>query len=259
MLTVSTSQAILNASTFGDDIYDERGDPSVKALQDKIARMTGKEAALFVPSGTMGNQICLRAHLHQPPHTILLDYPAHVQCWETGAIPLLSQATVTGVEPKNGVHLTLGDVRDRIVLEDNYHFPPTRIVSLENTLSGTILPLKDAQEISRYVRSVPVPPGRTPIAMHLDGARLWEGVTAEGVDIKDYLECFDTASLCLSKGIGAPMGSMIVGSKKLIDRAVWFRKMFGGATRQVRLILTSIIKITDLSCEKQRTKGTNSK
>lgn len=88
-------------------------------FQDKIKALTGKEAALFVVSGTQGNQICLRTHLHQPPHTILLDYRAHVQTWETGAIPVLSQATVTSVEPKNGVHLTLDDVKDRIIEEGN--------------------------------------------------------------------------------------------------------------------------------------------
>lgn len=109
----------MNGSTFGDDIYDEGGDATVKKLVERIIQMTGKEAALFVPSGTMGNQICLRTHLHQPPHTVLLDYRAHVQCWETGAMPLLSQATVTSVEPKNGVHLTLDDLKDRIVEENN--------------------------------------------------------------------------------------------------------------------------------------------
>lgn len=112
-------QAIVNASTFGDDIYDEEGDATVNEFQEKIKALTGKEAALFVVSGTQGNQICLRTHLHQPPHTILLDYRAHVQTWETGAIPVLSQATVTSVEPKNGVHLTLEDVKDRIIEEGN--------------------------------------------------------------------------------------------------------------------------------------------
>lgn len=113
------------------------------------------------------------------------------------------------------------------------HFPPTRVVSLENTLSGSILPLKHAREISNYVRRVRVPPGRTPIAMHLDGARLLEGITAEGVSAREYLDCFDSASICISKGCGAPMGSVIVGTREFIDRAKWFRKMFGGATRQV--------------------------
>ncbi|PWY88173.1 hypothetical protein BO70DRAFT_369105 [Aspergillus heteromorphus CBS 117.55] len=234
--TESVMQAIVNASTFGDDIYDEEGDAAVNAFQDKIKALTGKEAALFVLSGTQGNQICLRTHLQQPPHTILLDYRAHVQVWETGAIPVMSQATVTGIEPKNGVHLTLDDVRDRIVEEGNFHFSPTRIVSLENTLSGCILPLKDAREISNHVRSIRVPPGRSRIAMHLDGARLLEGVTAERVTLKEYLDCFDSASICLSKGCGAPMGSVIVGSKEFIDRAKWFRKMFGGATRQTGMM-----------------------
>ncbi|RAH54667.1 hypothetical protein BO85DRAFT_95637 [Aspergillus piperis CBS 112811] len=234
--TEAVMEAIVNASTFGDDIYDEEGDATVNDFQDKIKALTGKEAALFVVSGTQGNQICLRTHLHQPPHTILLDYRAHVQTWETGAIPVLSQATVTSVEPKNGVHLTLDDVKDRIIEEGNFHFPPTRVVSLENTLSGSILPLKHAREISNYVRRVRVPPGRTPIAMHLDGARLLEGITAEGVSAREYLDCFDSASICISKGCGAPMGSVIVGTREFIDRAKWFRKMFGGATRQTGMM-----------------------
>ncbi|GKZ17458.1 hypothetical protein AbraIFM66951_004760 [Aspergillus brasiliensis] len=225
--TEAVREAIVNASTFGDDIYDEEGDAAVNAFQDKVKALTGKEAALFVVSGTQGNQICLRTHLHQPPHTILLDYWAHVQTWETGAIPVLSQATVTSVEPKNGVHLTLDDVKDRIVEEGNFHFPPTRVVSLENTLSGSFLPLRHAREISNYVRGVRVPPGRAPIAMHLDGARLLEGIIADGVTAREYLDCLDSASICISKGCGAPMGSIIGGTREFIDRAKWFRKMFG--------------------------------
>ncbi|PYH89363.1 threonine aldolase [Aspergillus ellipticus CBS 707.79] len=245
--TEPVMQAIINASTFGDDIYDEGGDPAVNAFQERIRELTGKEAALFVLSGTQGNQICLRTHLHQPPHTILLDYRAHVQVWETGAIPLLSQATVTGVEPKNGIHLTLDDVKDRIVEEGNFHFPPTRVVSLENTLGGAILPLKHAREISNYVRNVRVPRGRSPIVMHLDGARLLEAVTAEGITAKEYLDCFDSASICLSKGCGAPMGSVIVGSREFIDRAMWFRKMFGGATRQTGMMAAAALAALDHS------------
>lgn len=112
------------------------------------------------------------------------------------------------------------------------HFPPTRVVSLENTLSGTILPLADAQAISGYVRTFPVPEGQKPIAMHLDGARLFDGVIGEGVSLKNYSACFDSMSLCLAKGIGAPMGSVLVGSKPFVERAKWFRKMLGGGTRQ---------------------------
>lgn len=236
-------------------MYDAAGDESVNRLQDRLIELTGKEAALWALSGTMGNQICLRTHLVQPPHTVLLDHRAHVHCWESGALPVLSQASVTQVHPRNGVHLTLADVKKHIIADGNsthppcqsgnheehelnvvpVHFPPTRVVSLENSLSGTILPLKDAREISEFVRSYPVEEGQKQIAMHLDGARLFDAVAAEGVDLKEYCACFDSISICLAKGLGAPMGSIIVGSKKFIERAKYFRKMFGGGTRQVRL------------------------
>lgn len=111
-------QAILEA-TVEDDIYDEAGDPSVKALEHNLKEITGKEDALWVMSGTMGNQVCLRTHLSQPPHSVLLDHRAHVYCWESGALPALSHASVTPVHPANGVHLTLEDVRKNMVAEDN--------------------------------------------------------------------------------------------------------------------------------------------
>ncbi|QSS61870.1 threonine aldolase [Histoplasma capsulatum] len=229
--TENMMQAILEASV-GDDIYDEFGDVSVNSLQNKLIELTGKEAALWALSGTMGNQICFRTHLVQPPHTVLLDHRAHVYCWESGALPALSQASVAPVIPSNGVHLTLSDVKKNMVSGGNLHFPPTRAVSLENSLSGTILPLKDAKEISAFVRSFPVPEGQMPVAMHLDGARLFDGITGEGVDAKEYCACFDSISICLAKGLGAPMGSIILGSRAFIERAKWFRKMFGGGTRQ---------------------------
>lgn len=102
-----------------DDIYDTEGDPSVKALEARAMELTGKEAALWVVSGTQGNQICLRTHLTQPPHTVLLDYRAHVHCWESGALPVMSQASVTTVHPKNGVYLTLADVEANMIADGN--------------------------------------------------------------------------------------------------------------------------------------------
>lgn len=104
---------------------------------------------------------------------------------------------------------------------------------LKNTLSGAILPLKDAKEISSFVHNYPVPEGQKPVAMHLDGARIFDGVIGEGVDIKEYSACFDSISVCLSKGLGAPMGSVILGSRPFVERAKWFKKMLGGGTRQV--------------------------
>ncbi|CAG9989704.1 unnamed protein product [Clonostachys byssicola] len=223
--------AILNA-TFNDDIYDPEGDPSVKALEAKIMELTGKEAALWTMSGTQGNQICLRTHLIQPPHTVLLDHRAHIQCWESGALPVFSQASVTTVHPKNGVFLTLEDVKANMIADGNIHFPPTRVVALENTMSGTVLPLQEAKRISDFVRSFPVPEDCKPVAMHLDAARVFDGVAGEGVQLKEYAACFDSLSICLAKGLGAPMGSVIAGTKPFIERAKWYRKMFGGGTRQ---------------------------
>lgn len=106
-------------ATFQDDIYDTEGDPSVKALEAHVMDITGKEAALWTMSGTQGNQICLRTHLTQPPHTVLLDHRAHVQCWESGALPVFSQASVTAVHPTNGVYLTLEDVKKNMIADGN--------------------------------------------------------------------------------------------------------------------------------------------
>jgi len=239
--TTAMMQAIFNA-TFVDDIYDPVGDPTVKALEARVMELTGKEAALWVMSGTQGNQICLRTHLTQPPHSVLLDHRAHIQCWESGALPVFSQASVSAVHPKNGVHLTLEDVKANMITDDNIHFPPTRVVALENTLSGTYLPLADAQAISKYVRSYPVAEGTPPIAMHLDAARVFDGVAGEGVSLKDYAACFDSLSICLAKGLGAPMGSIICGSNKFIARAKWYRKMFGGATRQPGMMAAAALE-----------------
>ncbi|CAH0056438.1 unnamed protein product [Clonostachys solani] len=241
--------AILNA-TFNDDIYDPEGDPSVKALEAKIMELTGKEAALWTMSGTQGNQICLRTHLTQPPHSVLLDHRAHIQCWESGALPVFSQASVTTVHPKNGVFLTLEDVKANMTADGNIHFPPTRVVALENTLSGTILPLQEARRISDFVRSFPVPEDCKPVAMHLDAARVFDGVAGEGVQLREYAACFDSLSICLAKGLGAPMGSVIAGTKPFIERAKWYRKMFGGGTRQPGMMAAAALAALENAVQK---------
>jgi threonine aldolase len=115
-------QAMIESS-FQDDMYDSTGDESVNRLQDRLVELTGKEAAMWALSGTMGNQICLRTHLTQPPHTVLLDHRAHVHCWESGALPVMSQAGVTQVHPKNGIHLTVEDVKKHMIADGNSMLP----------------------------------------------------------------------------------------------------------------------------------------
>ncbi|KAH7195896.1 pyridoxal phosphate-dependent transferase [Fusarium oxysporum] len=212
-------EAILAASV-NDDIYDAEGDPSVKALEAKMVELTGTEAALWRFQARKETRSAFAPTSRNLP-----------TCWESGALPVMSQATVTTVHPKNGIHLTLEDVKANMIADGNIHFPPTRVVSLESTLSGTVLPLAEARAIADYVRSFPVSEGSRSVAMHLDAARVIDSVVAEGVSLKDYAACFDSMSICLAKGIGAPMGSVIVGSKRFIERLPQFPAIHALAKR----------------------------
>lgn len=221
----------------GDDVYCE--DSATAALEERIAKMAGKEAALLGVSGTMTNQLAIRTHMKQPPHSVITDNRAHVHLMEAGGIAVFSQATTHALAPSNGLHLTAEDIEPALQLGENIHIAPTKLICLENTLSGIVFPQDEVVRISELAK-------KHGVAMHLDGARAWNVAAAElerrGLDpaseedrtavLSDLLAPFDTASLCLSKGIGAPIGSAIVGSKEFIARAKWFRKMFGGGWRQ---------------------------
>ena len=150
---------------------------------------------------------------------------------EAGGIAALSGALANPVFPSNKHHLTLQDITTHAIVSDDVHSCPTRVIALENTLAGTILPLSDCRAISGWARAQ-IPP----IQMHLDGARLWEAVAAGAGTLKDYCACFDSVSLCFSKGLGAPIGSIIVGKQNFITRARWIRKSIGGGLRQAGII-----------------------
>lgn len=141
----------------------------------------------------------------------------------------LSGAQVMGVAPSNGIYLTLEDIKKHAVISDDVHSCPTKVISLENTLSGTIMPLSEVRRISAFARE-------NDIRLHLDGARLWEVVAAGAGSIPEYCECFDSVSLCFSKGLGAPIGSVIVGSTAFVKRARWVRKSIGGGIRMSGII-----------------------
>jgi threonine aldolase len=214
--------AIAN-TTLLDDVFME--DPTTNDLESYLASRTEKEAALFVLSGTMGNQLALRSHLTQPPHSVLCDYRAHILEWEAGGVASLCGALVKGVVPKNGVYLTLEDIEKNIVLGDELHGCPTRVISLENTLAGTVMPLEEVKRISAFAK-------KHDVKLHLDGARIWEAVVAGAGSLTEYCSLFDSVSLCFSKGLGAPVGSILVGNKKFIKQARWVRKSIGGGLRQ---------------------------
>ncbi|KAI7897985.1 pyridoxal phosphate-dependent transferase [Cokeromyces recurvatus] len=213
---------LMKYASRNDDVFQE--DKSVNDLQDYMAELTGHEAALFCASGTMTNQLALRTHLVNPPHSVVCDHRAHVFLWEAGGIAIHSRASVSPVIASNGIHITADEIKANLLGNDIYS-APTRVVSLENTLNGMIFPIEEIAKISQMAR-------QHGLAMHLDGARLWNASQETGIPLKEYGKHFDSMSLCLSKGVGAPIGSIVVGSAKFVDRVRYYRKLFGGGWRQ---------------------------
>ncbi|CEI92498.1 hypothetical protein RMCBS344292_06754 [Rhizopus microsporus] len=225
--TVPTNEMfdIMKLASRGDDVF--QADDDCKALEDYVAQLIGHEAALFCTSGTMSNQIGLRCHLTQPPQSVLCDSRAHVFNYECGGIAYHSQASVTPVVAK-GTYLTASEV-EKHINKDYLCGAPTKVISLENTLNGTIMPIEEIRAIHDVARA-------NNIKMHLDGARLWNASQETGVPLSEYGKCFDTISVCLSKGVGAPIGSIITGPKELIVRARHLRKLMGGGWRQAGML-----------------------
>jgi len=211
----------------GDDVFGE--DPTVNKLQEKVAELLGKEAALFVPSGTMGNQLCIKAHT-QPWDEIICDKDAHIYNYESGSIAGLSHVQVIPLNGKNGI-FTAEQVEEAIRPEA-YYLPKTKLVCIENTHNrggGTIFPIDEIQRIKQVV-------DKYNLKFHLDGARLWNASISTGISLKEYAQYFDSVSVCLSKGLGAPVGSVIAGSKEFIKIAHRYRKAWGGGMRQAGIL-----------------------
>ncbi|MEP7218724.1 MAG: GntG family PLP-dependent aldolase [Bacteroidota bacterium] len=218
--------AMANAEV-GDDVYGE--DPTVNRLEERVAEMLGKEKALFVPTGVMSNQLCLKV-LTSPGDEVILGESSHIFNYETGAPALLSGIQLHTVRNADG-SMRLPDI-ESAVRENVYYMPKTSVIALEQTHNregGTIVPIEDINAISRF--------GRTRgIALHLDGARIWNASVASGISPKDYASRFDTVSVCLSKGLGAPVGSLMAGSAQQIEMARHFRKIWGGGWRQAGIL-----------------------
>ena len=216
-------RAAMLAAEVGDDVFGE--DPTVNRLQEKVAELLGKEAALFVPSGTMSNQICVRAHT-QPGDELLCETTCHIYNNEAGAPAALSGVTCRTLEGDYGV-LDVTQLEGKVRPADD-HQVHTRLVCLENTHNrggGRVYPLEKIQAISTWAH-------KGGLAMHLDGARLWNAVVATGIQLLDWARPFESVSVCFSKGLGAPLGSALAGSREFVTRARRIRKMFGGGMRQ---------------------------
>jgi len=218
---------VIARAPVGDDVYGE--DPTVNALEAAVAALLGKEAAVFMPSGTMTNQIALRCHT-EPGDEILLESQAHIYNYEGGGPAALSGATCRLIPGVRGI-FTAADL-ERALRPESVYFPRTKLVCLENTHNrggGSIYPLPHIRAIARCCHE-------RGLKLHLDGARLWNACVATGISEAEYAAPFDTASVCFSKGLGAPVGSALAGSREAIARARRFRKMFGGGMRQAGTI-----------------------
>lgn len=223
--TKAMRQAIADADV-GDDVYGE--DPTARLLEAEIAELTGKEAALFVASGTLGNQLALLVHC-QAGDEVVIGEGAHCAFYESGAAAVL--ARVQMATAGSGGLFTADQLR-QVVKPPDYYYPRTSLVCLENThnrAGGRIFPQADVVAVAAAAREFG-------LAVHLDGARLWNAHVATGLSMRELLAPVDTASLCFSKGLGAPVGSVLVGKAEHIRRAHRFRKMLGAGMRQIGLL-----------------------
>jgi threonine aldolase len=221
--TPAMRKAMMEAEV-GDDVWGE--DPNVNALQEEAAELLGKEAALFVPSGTMANLISVKSHT-QPGDEVIIHPLAHTVRYESAGGAMVAGVQWRPLGNADGT-LPLAEVEAAIYQGDNPHFAPTRLICLENThnaLGGRVLPLAALDGLAKLARAKGVP-------MHLDGARLLNAAVALDVKATRITRDFESTSLCFSKGLGAPVGSVVAGSKAFIARAYRFRKMFGGGMRQ---------------------------
>jgi threonine aldolase len=206
-----------------DDVWGE--DPTINLLQERVAKLLGKEAALYVCSGTMSNQIAVKVHT-QPGDEVLLEANCHIYNYEAGGPAVLSHVMCRTIPGRHGI-LDVEDF-DGLIRPPNEHYVRTRLVCLENTHNrggGTIFPLENIERVCGWARE-------HGLATHLDGARLMNAVVATGIPAADYAKHFDTVSMCFSKGLGAPIGSALTGPAELVARARRVRKVLGGGMRQ---------------------------
>lgn len=222
--TDAMRQAMLHAEV-GDDVYGE--DPGVNALEAFGARLLGKQAALFVPSGTMSNLLAVMSHCQRGEGAILGN-AAHIYRYEAQGSAVLGSVALQPLPMQRDGTLAFDDIKAALA-PDDAHFVQTRLICLENTHNGKVLPLSYLQEMGAFV-------AERGLKLHLDGARLFNAAVASETPVEEIAAPFDSISICLSKGLGAPVGSLLVGSHDFIARARRLRKMLGGGMRQAGIL-----------------------
>lgn len=229
--TQAMRQAMASAEV-GDDMMGE--DPTVNRLEKMVADMFEREAAIFACSGTQSNQMGIRVHC-VPGDELLINETGHIALFEGGAPAALSGVTVRTIAAEGGF-LDLNHLEGKIRSHDQ-HFPRTRLLCLENTTNiggGRVYPLEQLQRLSEWATS-------HSLKRHLDGARVFNAFTSGGYSAADLGKCFDTISICFSKGLGCPMGSMLIGDKDDIERSRRIRKLFGGSLRQAGIVAAAAV------------------
>ncbi len=239
-------RAAMAGAEVGDDVYHD--DPTVNRLEERVAGLLGKEAAMFVPTGTMSNQIAVRMHT-QPGDTIVLEATAHIAAHEMGGAAHHSGVTLGRIPGRHGV-FTADDLRARVPVPHPslpaHLYEPHTLVCVENThneAGGTVWPIETIDAVADAARDLGM-------ATHLDGARIWNASTATGIDPARYAEPFDSVSVCFSKGLGAPIGSALVADAPFIAEARRFKQMFGGGFRQAGIIAAGALFALDHNRER---------
>jgi threonine aldolase len=229
-------RAAMARATVGDDVFDD--DPTIHELQDRVAALLGKEAALYVVSGTMGNQLAVRSQVRHGEE-VLLERECHIFNYEAGAASALTGAQLHPLPGRRGA-LEPAQITAAVRGSD-YHNPPTRLLCLENThnrAGGAVIPLATLEACAAAARE-------RGLRVHLDGARLWNAAVATRTPLAQWAAPFDTVMMCFSKGLGAPVGSILVGDRETIARARRYRKMLGGGIRQGGILAAACLHALD--------------
>ncbi|MEY4677299.1 MAG: hypothetical protein RI992_14 [Actinomycetota bacterium] len=232
---------VMAAAEVGDDVYGE--DPTVNLLEEKVAKLFGQEAALFCPSGSLANQLAIRM-LVSPGEELITETNSHIVRAELGAAATFSGITTRTWESDRGL-LKSEDVLRIAKPNSGPYLVSTAAIAIENTHNfggGTVQPISEIEKLRRESK-------RLGISMHLDGARIWNAHIASGVDLADYGKHFDTLSVCLSKGLGAPIGSLMISNKETVAKARQWRKRYGGGMRQIGIIAAAGIYAIDNNLE----------
>ena len=245
--TAAMKEAMMHAD-LGDDVFGD--DPSVIRLEQRVADLFGKQAAVFVPSGTMANQISIRAHT-EPGQEIICHEDSHIYQYEAGAPFALAGCSIKLLGGARGM-FTGADV-GAAIRPDDQHFPRSRLVVVENTQNrggGSVWPLDRIADVAQAAHDAG-------LKMHLDGARIMNACVATGISCRDFSQPFDSATICFSKGLGAPVGSAVAGSSEFVARARRFRKMYGGAMRQAGMLAAAAEYALDHQVERLAEDHTN--